>query len=65
MHLALLEQAIGGDSEGGGETAAILPYRTIVIAEVKTEVERVVRRGAHPALSGGERMPKAVPAENG
>lgn len=43
VHLSLLEQAIRTQPDQSSETHAVLPHRPVIIAQVKTEVERVVR----------------------
>jgi hypothetical protein len=61
MHLPLLEEAIGGNPENFGEARSVLAHCLVVIAEMKTEVERVVRRVAHPARTRGKRMAETMP----
>jgi hypothetical protein len=65
MQLPLLEQPVEGNAEVLCETRTVRADRIVVVAQVKAEVQGVVRRSAHPALPRGERMPKAVPTEKG
>jgi hypothetical protein len=63
MHLPLLEEAIGGNAENLGEARSVLAHRVVVIAEMKTEVQRVVRRAARPSRTRCKRMAEAMPLQ--
>ncbi len=65
VNLALLEETIERNAEALRESRAVLANGIVVVAQVKAEVQRVVRRFAHPAVTRGERMLKAVPSEQG
>lgn len=65
VHLTLLEKAIEGKTELLCKTRPVLPHRIVIVAQVKPEVERVVRRSAHAAGTGRKRMTKPVPIQKG
>ena len=44
VHLPLLEETVDRESEAFCESSAVLPDGDVIIAQVKTEVQRVVRR---------------------
>jgi dephospho-CoA kinase len=63
--LPLLEEAIAAKSEALSQARTVLADRVVVIAQMKTKVERVVRRDAHSAGTCRKRMAKAVPIQKG
>jgi len=63
VHLPLLEEMVDRESEAFCESSAVLPDGDVIIAQVKTQVQRVVRRKAHPARTRCKRMSKPVPPE--
>ena len=65
VHLALLEQAREGNTEALGKPCTVLMDRIGRVSQMKTEVQRVVWRFADPAFPRCERVPKAVPTEEG
>jgi hypothetical protein len=65
VDLSLLEQAIVGDPQTVRKAHAVLADRIIVVTQVKSEVQRIVRRGAHPTRTCRERMSKPVPIQKG
>ena len=63
MHLALLEQALEGNTKALCKPRTIRVDRIVVVPEMKAEVQRIVWRFADPALACRERVPKTVPTE--
>lgn len=63
VHLALLEQALEGNTKALCKPCAIRVDRVVVVPEMKAEVQRIVWRFADPALPRRERVPKTVPTE--
>ena len=65
MHLPLLEELIAAKPEALGEARAVFANCIVVVTQVKTEVERVVRRGAHPSRARCKCMNEAMPIQKG
>jgi hypothetical protein len=65
VHLLLLEESIATKAEALGKARAVLANRIVVVPEVKTEVERVVRRRAHSARTRCECVTEAMPIQKG
>ena len=65
VHLPLFKQAIAAKPEALCKARAILLHRVVIITEMKAEIERVVRRGAHSAETRCECMAKSVPVQKG
>ncbi len=63
MDLPLLVEAIDVELEALGEANPVRPDRCVVVAEMKTEIKSVVRRGAHAAQTRRESMAEAVPIQ--
>lgn len=63
VHLPLLEETVDRESEALCESSSVLPDGDVLIAQMKTEVQRVVRCDAHPTRPQCKRMAKAVPPE--
>ncbi len=60
VHLALLKKGIERYPEAFGEASPVLVDCGVVVAEVVTEVERVVGRSAHSSVARGEDVTKTV-----
>jgi len=65
MHLPLLEELIAAKPEALGEARAVFANCIVVVTQVKTEVERVVRRGAHPSRARCKCVTEAMPIQKG
>jgi len=65
MHLPLLKEPIATEPEALGEARSIFENRFVVVAQVETEVEGVVRRRAHSARSRCKCVTKAMPIQKG
>lgn len=65
MDLALLVEPIDIESEARCKARAILHHGSIVIAEMKTEVERVERRRADASRPRRKRVPETMTVEKG
>ncbi len=65
VHLPLLEEAISPYTQHSCEARAILPEGRVVIAQMKSEVPRVIRRRAHTTRSCRKRMDEAVLIQKG
>lgn len=65
MHLSLLEQAIVMHTKARRETSAVLTDRAVIVPQVQTEVQRVVRRDAYPTQTRRECMNEAMPIQKG
>jgi hypothetical protein len=63
MHLPLFEQPFDGNIEHSSKAGAVLSHEFVAVAQMKTQIERVVGRLAHPTPSGGERVTKTVLVE--
>lgn len=63
VNLALFKQAIERDPQALRESPAIIANGIVVIAQVKAQVQGVVRRRAHPALARGKHVLKSVPSK--
>jgi hypothetical protein len=65
VHLPLLEEPIATKGEALGKAHSVFANRIVVVPEVKTEVERVVRRRAHSAGTRCECVTEAMPIQKG
>lgn len=65
MHLPLLEQVIAIKPKALCKPRAVFTNRSVVITQMKTEVERIVRCDAHPARTCCECVTEAVPIQKG
>ena len=65
MHLPLLEQVIAIKPKALCKARAVFANRSIVITQMKTEVERIVWRDAHPTRTCCECVTEAVPIQKG
>jgi putative sterol carrier protein len=65
MNLTLLEQSFGLDAQALRETRSVLSHCIVVVAEVESQVERVVRRLAHAPRASREDVHESVPIQKG
>lgn len=65
MDLPLLVDSVERDAERLGEASAILVNRIVIVAEMKAQIERVVRRAAHATRARGKEVSKPVPIQKG
>lgn len=65
MHLPLFEEAIAAECHTLREARTVLADRVVLILQVKTEVQSVVRSDAHSAGTRCKRMTEAVPIQKG
>ncbi len=65
VNLPLLVESIERDAEPLCEARAIFTNRSDIVAEVKAEVKRVVRRTAHTARARRKEVSKPVPIQKG
>ena len=63
VNLALLEQSIERYPEVLDEASPILVDRSVLVAEVVTEVERIEGRSAHTAMARSEGMAETMPLQ--
>ncbi len=63
MHLPLLEEPIAINPEALGKARAVLAYRVVVITQVKTEVQSVIRRGAHSTRTRSKCVMEPMPIQ--
>jgi hypothetical protein len=63
VNLALFKKTIERDAQALRESPAVLANGIFVIAQVKAQVQGVVRRCAHPALARGKHVLKSVPSK--
>jgi hypothetical protein len=63
MDLTLFEQTIERNTQSLRETRTVLPNGIVHVAQVRTEVQGIVGRRAHPTLACGECMTEAVATE--
>ena len=65
MHLPLLEEPIATKAEALGKARSVFANRIVVVPEVESEVERVVRRRAHSAGTRCKCVTEPMPIQKG
>jgi hypothetical protein len=65
MHLPLLEEPIATKAEAVGKARSVFANCFVVVPEVESEVERVVRRRAHSAGTRCECVTEPMPIQKG